>query len=106
MHKKRVRLSFLVARTQKMLLIFSLSVIIFLGIFYLFLLTRVATKGYLLSLEIENSQKLDEELEQINTKIAQLETQKFITENTHAKSMVVQQQTQYLVFSPKYTAQK
>lgn len=104
--KKRIQLSFLVKRTNRLLL-FSLSLtVIILAIFHLFGMNQVAMQGYVLTKEIQKKHAIYQELEKIEAQVNQLETKDFITQGSETSFMVYSSQREFLVYKEKYTAQK
>jgi len=106
MRKKRVRLSFLVVRTQKMLMFFLFGVAGMLGFLHLFLMNQVAMRGYVLSREMETRAREVAILEQLETKIAQYERRRYLSDATKSGGMVFRSgRRNFLVVKPKFTAQ-
>ena len=87
MTKKRVLLSFQVYNTQRLLVSFMTIGCIILGTAYIFLSNRVAMRGYVLQQETEKNNELTIQKEKIYSKIAQYETQDFISEAPLAQIM-------------------
>jgi len=106
MYKKRVRLSFLVARTQSFLFWFLAGLALLLGAIYLFLMNRVSMQGYVLSIEMEKSREISSNLEQLDAKIARHETRKYLSDSMYSKDMIVREQQNYFVMKPQFTAFK
>jgi hypothetical protein len=104
--KKRVRLSFLVARTQQLLFFFLGGFTVLLAAIYLFLMNRLAMQGYILSMETEKHLNLASELGKVESQIARYETREYVSESAQAKVMVQRERQRYLVMKQQLTAQK
>jgi len=89
MTKKRVLLSLQIYSTQRLLLTFLTVSCVLLGTVYIFLFNRVAMRGYVLQQETEKNYNLTTQKEELNSKIAQYQTQDFISEAPIAQSMMM-----------------
>jgi hypothetical protein len=89
MAKKRVLLSIQVHDTQRLLIMFLTIGVVLLGTVYIFLFNRVAMRGYVLQQETEKNYELLIDREEVYSKIAQYETQDFISEAPLAQIMFV-----------------
>ena len=89
MTKKRVLLSIQVKNTQNLLVTFLTIGCVILGTISIFLFNRVAMRGYVLQQETEKNYTLLTEKEEIYSKIANYETQDFISEAPLAQVMFV-----------------
>ena len=103
---QRVRLSFLVLRTQRMLLLFLCGVAFLLGTTYLFVLNRVALNGYILTIQTETRAELLTEVEKLDAQIAFRQTQTYLSKSKIANDMILRVQPRYVVLRQTYTAQK
>lgn len=104
--RKKVRLSLLVYRAQRMYLYLMGTIIVVLGALYLFMLNSVTMSGYVLTQEAREQQELIQAMQELDAFIAQKESREFISESTVAKSMEQRVELAYKVVSPIYTAQK
>ena len=104
--KKRVRISFLVLRTQRLLLLILGGFTILLASIYLFLMNRLAMQGYVLTIETEKHLQLSNELGKLDAQIARYETREYVSESTQAKIMVQRETRKFVVMKNNYTAQK
>lgn len=105
-NKKRIQLSFLVKRTDRLLKVSLYAVIIFLGSFYLFGMNQVAMRGYLLTKEAQKAQEIVKDLESLESLITQLETKDYLVKQSDTSFMVYNDERQFLVYKERYTAQK
>ncbi len=103
---KRVQLSFLVAKTQKLLFGVLMTLAFLLASAYLFLMNKVSMEGYVLSKEAEHNTELSSELEQLESQIAQRETQEYVAKMSDANAMLVRGRQNFVVLRPIFTAQK
>jgi len=103
---KRVRLSSLAAKTQKMLFVFSGFCVATLGMAYLFATNYAAIRGYALTKETRQELTLRDELESLDAQIAQKSASNYISDASYLREMIVQEQINYFVLEPQaYTAQ-
>ncbi len=105
--QKRIKLSFVVARTHR-LLTYSLMLLgCILGSLYLFGMNSVAMKGYVLTKIIQENKTLTSEIEQLDAQISQFETREYLEKSSEDSYMVYHnQQRQFLVLKDVFTAQK
>ena len=89
MAKKRILLALQVHNTQRLLVTFLSLGAVVLGTMYVFLFNSVAMRGYVLQQETEINSRLTIDKEKVFSKIAQYETQSFISEAPSAQFMVV-----------------
>ncbi|MDM8539037.1 hypothetical protein QUF70_19980 [Desulfobacterales bacterium HSG17] len=104
--KKRVRISFLVLRTQRLLLLFLGGLAILFASIYLFLMNRLAMQGYVLTVETEKHLRLAEDIEKVEAQIARYETREYVSESTKTKIMVQREKKRFVFIKPNYTAKK
>jgi hypothetical protein len=103
--KKRIRLSFLAQRAQKMLFWLLGFVALMLAAVYLFLTNRLAIQGYALSRVIETNVEIVQDVERIEASLARFQTREYIAETTEAKMMVARNSRQFVVLKPQATAE-
>jgi len=104
--KKRIRLSFLVAKTQRMFFTLLYGIAIALACVYLFWLNHLAMQGYILTKITEESFQLTSELEQIDAKIAHFQTREYVTKMSDKNQMVQRRGQRFVVVKDVFTAQK
>lgn len=105
--QKRVLLSLQVHNTQRLLVTFLSIGCIMLGTIYIFLSNRVAMRGYVLQQETEKNAELIINKEKVFSKIAQYETQDFISEAPVAQFMITPSAKDFAVIrSQELTAKK
>jgi hypothetical protein len=106
-NKKRILLSLRVHNTQRLLVTFLTFGCIILGTIYIFLFNKVAMRGYVLQQETEKNSQLLIDKEKIYSKIAQYETQDFISEAPVSQAMTIPRQKKFVVIkSQELTAKK
>ena len=103
---RRKPLSLTALRTHRALLILMGSVASTLFIGYVFLMNHLSMQGYLLSIESENLIDLSQELGQLESRVARIQTHEFITKSVGTQSMLAQEFKSYLVVPNIVTARK
>jgi hypothetical protein len=103
---KRIRLSFLVARTQKLL--FSLLGItaITLACVHLFLMNNLSMKGYILSKITARNAELTTTIQKLDAQVARFETREYVEKLSDQSPMVHRVENKFLVMKQTFTAQK
>jgi len=104
--KKRVRISFLVARTEKFLFWWLSGVALLLACSYLFWLNKVGMQGYVLSKTTEKHFELSSNLEQINAEIARHQAGGYIDKMSKKNAMINRDWQRFVVIKDTFTAQK
>lgn len=103
--KKRFHLSLVVNQTRKVLLFLLSSLAIGLFILQLFLMNNLALRGYALSRLIEQNAQLAQTTEQLEVRLAHLQTQEFVSKVNTTKQMVAKNTNQQYVLVPnQFTA--
>ena len=95
-HKKRVRLSFLAARAQKLLFWVLCGIAFALGCMYLFLMNRVAMQGYVLSKVTQQNATLASDHERLEAQIARFQTREYILKMSEKNLMIGQQRPGFI----------
>ena len=103
---QKIRLSLLVKEAEKMFLGLMGLILFVLGSFYLFMLNRVTMSGYVLTKETQSQQQLLQEIQRLESVIAQKESREFISESSIAKELIPRDGIRYVTISPVVTAQK
>jgi len=104
---KRYHLSIVAKQTQKMLVMLVVFCGITLFLVQLFLLNHLTSSSYLLSQESEKSYNLSQTLEQIDSAIARIQTQEFVTKKSDKKNHMIVKTQQSFVYVPfRMTAKK
>jgi len=93
-------------KTQRMLSLFLLGLILILGTTYLFLLNQVSMNGYVLSQITDDRTELAQALDKIDTQIQFRQTADYIADAHQVQIMEVHTQPTYAVIKRTYTAQK
>ncbi len=106
MPRRRVRLSFAIAKTWRLLTAFSVLVVLCLGASYLFLLNSVSMKGYRLSKIAEQHMHLLSQEEQLDAKLAHFQTRQYLSDRKQTESMVYREKGNFVVIKETFTAQK
>jgi len=104
--KKRIRLSFLVQKTQKLLFWWLIGCAITLASIYLFQMNHVAMQGYVLTRETQENAELSAKIGQMNAQIARLETREYVLKLSEKEQMVAKNRGQFLVLKEVFTAQR
>lgn len=105
---KRVRLSFLAAKTQKMLFWFLSALVLILSCVYLFWLNHLSMQGYILSHITAEGHDISAEVERLDARIAKLQTREYIAKMSESETspMVLRQRQRFVVVRDVFTAQK
>lgn len=103
---QKTRLSLLVKEAEKMFLGLMGITALVLGSFYLFMLNRVTMSGYVLTKETLSQQELLQEIQLLESVIAQKESREYVSESSIAKELIPRDQIRYVTISPVLTAQK
>ncbi len=104
--KKRIHLSFLVAKTQKLLFWGLVGFALFLFGIYLFWMNRIAMQGYVLTKFTEKNADLSSTIEQLDARIARFETREYIAKRSEGENMIVRGRQHFVVVKNVFTAQK
>jgi hypothetical protein len=104
--KKRIRLSFLVAETQKLLFWVLVGFALLLFGIYLFWMNRIAMQGYVLTKFSEKNAELSSTIEQLEARIARFETREYVAKRSESVNMVVRGRQHFVVVKKTLTAQK
>ncbi len=97
---KRYHLSIVAKQTQRMLVLLVAFCGITLFMVQLFLLNHLTSASYLLSQEAEKKYNLSSELERIDSVIAKIQTQEFVTKVSDKRSRMVVKNFQTFVHVP------
>ena len=106
-YKKRFHLSLIAQQTQRFLLFFLLGIVVILFFIYLFLKNQLAMRGIVLSREMTATITLNREIEQVEARLANIQTNEFLVKSSMV-SMLIPKKNSFFVTIPaiKYTAQK
>jgi hypothetical protein len=106
-YKKRFHLSLIAQQTQRFLLFFLLGIVVILFFIYLFLMNHLAMRGIVLSREMTATITLNREIEQVEARLANIQTNEFLVKSSMV-SMLIPKKNSFFVTIPaiKYTAQK
>ncbi|MCF7905886.1 hypothetical protein K9L63_01705 [Candidatus Gracilibacteria bacterium] len=104
--KKRIRLSFLVQKTQKLLFWWLSGCAITLASVYLFQMNHVSMQGYVLTRETQENAKLSAKMGQLDAQIARLETREYVLKVSEKEQMIARTREQFIVLKDTFTAQK
>ncbi len=104
--KKRIRLSFLVAKTQKLLFWGLVGFALFLFGVYLFWMNRIAMQGYVLTKFTEKNAELSSTIEQLEATLARFETREYIAKKSAETGMVTKGRQKFVIVHKTLTAQK
>lgn len=103
---RRKPLSLTALRTHRALLVLMGSVASMLFIGYVFLMNHLSMQGYLLSVESEKHITLSQDLEQIEARVARIQTHEYINKSIKGDVMVAQELKSFLVVPDTVTARK
>ncbi|MCF7812147.1 hypothetical protein K9M59_00895 [Candidatus Gracilibacteria bacterium] len=103
---KRIRLSFLAARTQKLLFSVLCGFALTLACVQLFLMNNLSMKGYILSKITEEQSQITSELQKLDAQVARFETREYVSRQSEQKTMIVRHYQRYMVMKDTFTAQK
>jgi len=104
--RRRVRLSFMVAKTRRLMIGFFSVVVLVVGASHLFLLNKVSMKGYRLSKISEEHIHLASLEEQLDARIAHLQTREYLADLEQVEGMAYRGKGNFVVIKESFTAQK
>ena len=104
--RRRIRLSFMVAKTRRLMIGFFGVVVLLVGASHLFLLNRVSMKGYRLSKISEQHIHLASFEEQLDARIAHLQTREYLADLDQLEVMIYRERGNFVVIKEAFTAQK
>ena len=104
--KKRIQLSFLVAKTEKLLFWGLVGVALFLFGIYLFWMNPIAMQGYVLTKFAEKNAELSSTIEQLDARAARFETREYVAKRSESVNMVARGRQNFVVVKKTLTASK